>query len=64
MAAGLLVLQAGPDVLRLVPPLVLDEADTSAGLARLRVAIDAWQAARGGQHAACPQSEHTTGSRT
>ena len=64
LAAGLLVLQAGPDVLRLVPPLVLDEADTAAGLARLRVAIDAWQAARGGRHAACPQSERTTESRT
>ncbi len=64
LAAGLLVLQAGPDVLRLVPPLVLDDADAAAGLARLRVAIDAWQAARGGQHAASPQSERTPESRT
>jgi acetylornithine/N-succinyldiaminopimelate aminotransferase len=38
-AAGLLLLQAGPDVLRLVPPLTLTDADVSDGLARLRTAL-------------------------
>ncbi|HRQ65339.1 MAG TPA: acetylornithine/succinylornithine family transaminase [Xanthomonadaceae bacterium] len=38
-AAGLLLLQAGPDVLRLVPPLILTDSDVSDGLARLRTAL-------------------------
>jgi acetylornithine/N-succinyldiaminopimelate aminotransferase len=37
--AGLLLLQAGPDVLRLVPPLNLTDEDTAEGLARLRIAL-------------------------
>ena len=37
--AGLLLLQAGPDVLRLVPPLVLTDADAAEGLDRLRIAL-------------------------
>ncbi|HEY0659816.1 MAG TPA: acetylornithine/succinyldiaminopimelate transaminase [Lysobacter sp.] len=36
---GLLLLQAGPDVLRLVPPLNITDADVAEGLARLRVAL-------------------------
>ena len=36
---GLLLLQAGPDVLRLVPALNITDADVAEGLARLRKAI-------------------------
>jgi acetylornithine/N-succinyldiaminopimelate aminotransferase len=36
---GLLVLQAGPDVLRLVPALNITDADVAEGLARLRGAV-------------------------
>lgn len=36
---GLLLLQAGPDVLRLVPPLNIEDADVAEGLARLRAAL-------------------------
>ena len=39
---GLLLLQAGPDVLRLAPALNLSEADAADGLARLRAALDAF----------------------
>lgn len=42
IAHGVLVLQAGPDVLRLVPPLVLDDLDVKDGIARLRMAVDAF----------------------
>lgn len=38
-AQGLLLLQAGPDVLRLVPALTISEADCSEGLARLDRAL-------------------------
>ncbi|MEO6687898.1 MAG: aminotransferase class III-fold pyridoxal phosphate-dependent enzyme, partial [Dokdonella sp.] len=38
-AHGLLLLQAGPDVLRFVPALTIGDADVSEGLARLRVAL-------------------------
>ena len=38
-AAGLLLLQAGPDVLRFVPPLNLGDDDLAEGLARLAVAL-------------------------
>ncbi|EQD65239.1 bifunctional N-succinyldiaminopimelate-aminotransferase/acetylornithine transaminase protein [mine drainage metagenome] len=41
--AGLLLLQAGPDVLRIVPPLVLDEADIEQGLARLAQALHTYR---------------------
>ena len=44
--AGLLLLQAGADVLRIVPPLVLDEADIEQGLARLRAALHHYLDAR------------------
>ena len=44
-AAGLLLLQAGPDVLRFVPPLSLTDADVVEGLARLRTALRAFVAA-------------------
>src|SRR5690606_32093038 len=36
---GLLVLQAGPDVLRLVPALNITDADVAEGLARLRKVV-------------------------
>jgi acetylornithine/N-succinyldiaminopimelate aminotransferase len=36
---GLLLLQAGPDVLRLVPPLNIGGADVVEGLSRLRLAV-------------------------
>lgn len=39
-ARGLLLLQAGPDVLRFVPPLTLSDDDLIEGLARLRAALD------------------------
>ena len=38
-AHGLLVLQAGPDVLRFVPPLILSDADLAEGLKRLHAAL-------------------------
>lgn len=38
-AHGLLLLQAGPDVLRFVPPLIIGDADLAEGLARLRAAL-------------------------
>jgi acetylornithine/N-succinyldiaminopimelate aminotransferase len=36
---GLLLLQAGPDVLRFVPPLTLSDEDVAQGLLRLRAAL-------------------------
>jgi acetylornithine/N-succinyldiaminopimelate aminotransferase len=45
-SAGLLLLQAGPDVLRFVPPLTIDDTEVALGLARLAVALDAFAAAR------------------
>lgn len=41
-AHGLLVLQAGPDVLRFVPPLNISDEDLSEGLTRLRAALSAF----------------------
>ena len=41
-AHGLLLLQAGPDVLRFVPPLNIDAATVADGLARLRTALRAF----------------------
>lgn len=43
-AHGLLVLQAGPDVLRFVPPLNITDAEVSDGLTRLRAALMAFLA--------------------
>lgn len=40
---GVLVLQAGPDVLRLVPPLVITAKEVDAGLERVRQAVAAWR---------------------
>ncbi|AKC88186.1 acetylornithine transaminase [Pseudoxanthomonas suwonensis] len=41
-AQGLLLLQAGPDVLRLVPALNIGDADVAEGLQRLRAAVAAF----------------------
>jgi acetylornithine/N-succinyldiaminopimelate aminotransferase len=41
-AHGLLLLQAGPDVLRFVPPLTIDDEETTEGLKRLRAALTAF----------------------
>ncbi|MGL6278807.1 MAG: aminotransferase class III-fold pyridoxal phosphate-dependent enzyme, partial [Gaiella sp.] len=38
-AEGVLVLSAGPDVLRLTPPLVLDTAEADEGLAAIASAL-------------------------
>ncbi|KAF1691334.1 acetylornithine transaminase [Pseudoxanthomonas koreensis] len=43
-AHGLLLLQAGPDVLRLVPALNITDADVAEGLQRLRAAVAAFTA--------------------
>ena len=43
--AGLLLLQAGPDVLRFVPALNIGDDEVADGLARLRVALQAFAAA-------------------
>ncbi len=43
-AQGLLLLQAGPDVLRFVPALNIADADVADGLVRLRKAIQSWLA--------------------
>lgn len=40
--AGLLLLQAGPDVLRFVPPLNIRDDEVAEGLGRLRVALESW----------------------
>lgn len=42
--AGLLLLQAGPDVLRFLPPLTLSDAELAEGLARLAQALKAFLA--------------------
>jgi acetylornithine/N-succinyldiaminopimelate aminotransferase len=39
-AHGLLLLQAGPDVLRFVPPLTINDEELAEGLARLHVALN------------------------
>ncbi|WP_426661364.1 acetylornithine/succinylornithine family transaminase [Rhodanobacter aciditrophus] len=44
-AHGLLLLQAGPDVLRFVPPLTITAEETAEGLTRLRAALAAFVAA-------------------
>ena len=43
-ANGLLLLQAGPDVLRFVPALNIGDEDVAEGLSRLRVALEAFVA--------------------
>ncbi|MBD8881229.1 acetylornithine/succinylornithine family transaminase [Rhodanobacter sp. 7MK24] len=44
-AYGLLVLQAGPDVLRFVPPLTINDEEMAEGLRRLHAALAAFAAA-------------------
>ncbi|MEO5963530.1 MAG: acetylornithine transaminase [Thermomonas sp.] len=44
-AHGLLLLQAGPDVLRLVPPLNITDDEVADGLARLRLALQSFERA-------------------
>jgi acetylornithine/N-succinyldiaminopimelate aminotransferase len=44
-AHGLLLLQAGPDVLRFVPPLTITDEELASGLERLRVALSDFVAA-------------------
>ena len=44
-AHGLLLLQAGPDVLRFVPPLTISDEETAEGLKRLHAALAAFAAA-------------------
>ena len=44
-AHGLLLLQAGPDVLRFVPALNIGDADVAEGLSRLHKALRAFVAA-------------------
>ena len=46
---GLLILQAGPVVLRFVPPLNIGDVDVAEGLTRLRAALVAYRAARAQQ---------------
>ncbi|HEY0333887.1 MAG TPA: acetylornithine transaminase [Stenotrophomonas sp.] len=46
-AEGLLALQAGPDVVRLVPALNINDAEVAEGLVLLRKAVDRWLATRG-----------------
>ena len=46
-AQGLLLLQAGPDVLRLVPALNITDEEVAEGLARLQRALAAWRNAGG-----------------
>ncbi|MDR6643600.1 acetylornithine/N-succinyldiaminopimelate aminotransferase [Luteibacter sp. 1214] len=41
-AHGLLILQAGPDVLRIVPPLTITDEETAEGLERLGAALHAF----------------------
>ncbi len=43
-AHGLLLLQAGPDVLRFVPPLTITDEELAEGLERLHVALSAFAA--------------------
>ena len=43
-AEGLLLLQAGPDVLRFVPPLTITDEELAEGLARLHAALSAFVA--------------------
>jgi acetylornithine/N-succinyldiaminopimelate aminotransferase len=47
-ANGLLLLQAGPDVLRFVPALNIGDADIAEGLARLRKALQAFVVPKNG----------------
>ncbi|NEX60282.1 acetylornithine/succinylornithine family transaminase [Noviherbaspirillum galbum] len=45
-ALGLMLLIAGPDVIRLLPALVISDEQIDEGVRRLRLAVDAFQAAR------------------
>jgi acetylornithine/N-succinyldiaminopimelate aminotransferase len=48
-AHGVLLLQAGPDVLRLLPPLTITDEELAEGLDRLRAALTAYLAAPAGE---------------
>jgi acetylornithine/N-succinyldiaminopimelate aminotransferase len=48
-AHGVLLLQAGPDVLRLLPPLTITDEELAEGLDRLRVALAAFLAVPAGE---------------
>src|SRR5690242_10148358 len=48
-AHGVLLLQAGPDVLRLLPPLTITDEELAEGLDRLRAALAAFVAAPSGE---------------
>jgi acetylornithine/N-succinyldiaminopimelate aminotransferase len=48
-AHGVLLLQAGPDVLRLLPPLTITDEELAEGLGRLRAALAAFLAAPAGE---------------
>jgi acetylornithine/N-succinyldiaminopimelate aminotransferase len=48
-AHGILLLQAGPDVLRLLPPLTISDEELADGLGRLRAALGAFLAAPAGE---------------
>jgi acetylornithine/N-succinyldiaminopimelate aminotransferase len=48
-AHGVLLLQAGPDVLRLLPPLTITDEELAEGLARLRAALTGFLAAPTGE---------------
>jgi acetylornithine/N-succinyldiaminopimelate aminotransferase len=50
-AHGVLVLQAGPNVMRFLPPLVIREKEMREGLARLATALDAFMATQQGSAA-------------
>ena len=43
-AEGLLLLSAGPDVVRLLPPLNINDDDLNEGLKRLEKAVGNWLA--------------------
>ena len=52
--AGVLVLQAGPDVLRLTPPLTLTDEERVRGMERLEAALKAFCAAQRGDNPSNP----------
>ncbi len=45
LTQGLMILVAGPNVLRLAPSLLIDDAEVAEGVGKLRAALDAWLAA-------------------
>ena len=43
---GVLVLQAGPDVVRLLPPLIIDEVTTTSAIEKIEQTIESWLATK------------------